>query len=92
MITTASQPCTWLVVAAELEAATPGPGSGGSATRSCVASCGGGAIGDSFGILPPALLLEPALGGAVRPAMKPPLLLSADLTGALTLMVWPACV
>ncbi len=46
-------------------------------------------MGESFGIVPPPPL-EPADGGADRFAKKPPPL-PETLTGALTLMVWPAC-
>ena len=61
----------------KLGAAAPGRGTGGAA------------IGESLGIVPlPAL--DAALGGADRPARKPPPLPEA-LTGALTLMVWPSC-
>ena len=72
---------TWpVLVAAKLGAAVPGLGSGG------------GAIGDSFGIVaPPPPPLGDALGGADNPARKPLLPLPYVLTGALTLMVWPAC-
>jgi len=68
----------------ELGTSALGPGSGGGA------SCGGGAIGVSFGIVPPPPV-PPVLGGADNPAMKPLLPLPDVLTGAFTFMVWPAC-
>ena len=69
---------TWLeATAPKLGVVAPGRGRGG------------GAMGDSFGIVPPPPL-KLAGGGADSPARKPPLL-PETLTGALTLMVWPAC-
>lgn len=60
-----------------------------------VLGSGGGAIGDSLGMvppppLPPPLADTPTLAGVERPARKPPPLPDV-LTGALTLMVSPAC-